>query len=254
MTYSSKRPFMVATIYLAAFVLGLGFLSLQSLVSVEASLPNRDVNPSGLNEVTIAVLAGGYESEEAAALAADQDFALGSIQGFYVAESRDFEVLGAYRVLEGLWMPVPCRQVAPGTDEACDRGIGTVPVLGEPRLERVPHGRASERSPTIDCLLDCDGDVIAPIMESMARLSGPVPLNEVMGDDWVLITAFRTKAGAESFLEVLRAVYDQRALDQLVVLQLRNTSGHRDIGLGQEAHPSGPGRLDGPLDNQEDYQ
>lgn len=62
------------------------------------------------------------------------------------------------------------------------------------------------------------------------------------GDEYVLVTAFRTRAGADGFLELAHAA----EAPALLTPRLEN-EGTVYVGLGQEAHPDGSGPLIGPL-------
>jgi hypothetical protein len=61
-------------------------------------------------------------------------------------------------------------------------------------------------------------------------------------DEYVLVTAFRTEAGARDFLDLADAA-EQPAL---LTPRMENR-GTVYVGLGQEAHPDGSGPLIGPL-------
>lgn len=65
---------------------------------------------------------------------------------------------------------------------------------------------------------------------------------------WMLVSAFRTREGADEFAEIARAagVTDLR---EIVVRYL----GTQYIGLGQEANPDGTGPLTAPLPDDSPY-
>ena len=79
----------------------------------------------------------------------------------------------------------------------------------------------------------------------VARTEQFVGLRDFLGstaNDYVLVTAFRTDAGAHEFLQVARAA----GAPALPSPRLENR-GDVYVGLGQEAHPNGSGPLIGPL-------
>lgn len=66
--------------------------------------------------------------------------------------------------------------------------------------------------------------------------------DHVGGQDFVLVSAFRTAAGAADYMAVARAN------DAPAVLTPRLLNrGYEYVGLGQEPHPNGKGPLIGPL-------
>lgn len=58
---------------------------------------------------------------------------------------------------------------------------------------------------------------------------------------WVLVSAFRTVAGADAFQPLAEAA------GATVTRRIMRYTGSEYIGLGQEAHPDGTGPLNGPL-------
>jgi hypothetical protein len=67
-------------------------------------------------------------------------------------------------------------------------------------------------------------------------------LGSVSGE-WVLVSAFRTEAGAAEFADLAQAA----GAPALVTGRVRNR-GDRFVGLGQEAAPDGSGPQRGPID------
>jgi hypothetical protein len=65
---------------------------------------------------------------------------------------------------------------------------------------------------------------------------------------WLALTAFRTRAGAQSLMPRIRFAELEVQAWQVVKL------GGVYVGLGNEAHPDGSGLLIGPLPEQERYQ
>lgn len=79
----------------------------------------------------------------------------------------------------------------------------------------------------------------------VARTDQFVGLREHLGSlaqDYVLVTAFRTGAGARAFLQLAGAAGAPASLTP----RLKN-GGDTYVGLGQEAHPDGSGPLIGEL-------
>jgi hypothetical protein len=79
----------------------------------------------------------------------------------------------------------------------------------------------------------------------VARTEQFVGLRDFLGataDEFVLVTAFRTDAGAREFLQIARVAGAPAMLSP----RLKNR-GDQYVGLGQEAHPDGSGPLIGPL-------
>jgi hypothetical protein len=86
------------------------------------------------------------------------------------------------------------------------------------------------------------GDLQGYYVAQTDQFSGLRSFLGPLGEDYVLVTAFRTEAGATEFLELAGA---SGAPAQLTP-RLSN-SGDVYVGLGQEAHPDGTGPLIGPL-------
>lgn len=74
---------------------------------------------------------------------------------------------------------------------------------------------------------------------------------QLAADEWMAVSAFRTRAGAEQWVDQL---HDMQSPAPAMVLQVVRSSGSSDIGLGQEANPDGSGAVIGPLPQQETYQ
>jgi hypothetical protein len=81
--------------------------------------------------------------------------------------------------------------------------------------------------------------------------------SRVLGQDlqfdpasWLVASAFRTKAGAREFINMVGAY----GFGDIAAVQVRRVRGSGDIGLGQEAAPDGTGPLTGPLENQQAHQ
>lgn len=66
---------------------------------------------------------------------------------------------------------------------------------------------------------------------------------------WILVSGFRTKIGAQEFIDLLRASGSQ----SYAVYRVKKLRG-AFIGLGQAGHPDGRGPLLEPLPNPTAYQ
>jgi len=85
----------------------------------------------------------------------------------------------------------------------------------------------------------CPDDIVADISDSW----------QLDPDAVYRLTAFRTRAGAEAFVEMVRDIAEIDAS----ILRVRKLGGPY-IGLGQEPAPDGSGPLLNPLPGQERYQ
>lgn len=180
------------------------------------SLPEETLNivpgsTIGVGETLILVVAAQVPSGEAERRLASVNATFGDLDGFSVDNTSNYEPTGGYLQTSPDSIDIPCA----GLD--CPEGLTTVRELQSIDLQLVP----------LDALTSF---AFAP-------------------QQALIVTGFRTKQGAEEFLELARAA----GVTGLVTLQARKIGG-RDIGLGQEPHPDGSGPLLGPLPNQELYQ
>lgn len=151
--------------------------------------------------------------------------ALGDMQGFYFDLASNYEVLGAY-----------VQQTPDFSTESGVSEVAPVPV----ELEHVePAALESELAENAECgredLRPCPNPALLAFVANGFRFEAGSTL---------ALSGFRTKAGAEGFIEFARAV----GVEGLFALRVRKTGG-RYIGLGQEAHPDGSGPLLTPLPN-----
>jgi hypothetical protein len=188
---------------------------------------------------------------EAAAAREEANVAFGSLQGLYLDEADHYDVTGALVQVTPDVVRVPCPEpgavfetVLDGTalDLDCPDGRSSVDVLQPIDLAHVSRGDY----PAFP--MECGGVGEAPCQTERYR--------EVVGDDLafapggsLVLTAFRTKRGAEEFMELARSA----GLERLVVVRAHKLGGG-DVGLGQEPHPDGSGPLLAPLADQESYQ
>lgn len=180
------------------------------------SLPEETLNivpatTTGVGETLVMVVAAQIPPAEAERRLASVNATFGDLDGFSVDDASNYEPIGGYLQISPDSIDVPCA----GLD--CPEGLTTVRELQPIDLQLVP----------LDALTSF---AFAP-------------------QQALIVTGFRTKQGAEDFLELARAA----GITALVTLQARKIGGG-DIGLGQEPHPDGSGPLLGPLPNQELYQ
>lgn len=199
---------------------------------------------NAVNETLILVVAGRAPSlNDVQKRLQEVNARFGQLQGFYVDEARHYDVIGLFAQTSPETVAVPCTTAEDGHSTIdCPDGADSVAELQHATLEFV------ERSAFASAPLpSCEDVGLALCRESYAST-----LTQDVGfesSDWLLLTAFRTKKGAEEFLDLARAV----GLGGLVVVQATKLGGG-DVGLGQEPHPDGSGPLLGPLDDQPAYQ
>lgn len=227
-----------------------------SIPGAHADLPDEPglAASTGLGESIVLVVAGRASSPaDALADAAALNSRFGELQGFYVDASDNYNVGGALVQITPDAVEVECPK--PGT-------------VFEAVVESVTID--------LDCPLDASAvQVLRPVglqyvsKADYASFAFPSPCGELgqppcqqdryralLGDDlsfaagsWLLVTAFRTKQGAQEFMEFARSA----GVSDLVTVQARKLGGG-DVGLGQEPHPDGSGPLLDPLEDQESYQ
>lgn len=241
---------MLKRISLATFTLALVLAS--ALVPRAGADLGDLVSPTGVGETLVLVVAdGSHTLSEAAVTREEANARFGDLQGFSVDEAAHYDVTGALVQVTPDTVPVACPEsgavfetVLDGTalDLDCPAGRSSVDVLRPVDLAYVPAADYPRfPSPCGDV-----GEV--PCQEERYR--------ELLGDDLafepgavLLLSAFRTKQGAEEFVELARAA----GVEHLVVVQARKLGGG-DVGLGQEPAPDGSGPLVEPLADQESYQ
>ena len=84
--------------------------------------------------------------------------------------------------------------------------------------------------------------------DSLRWIGDPGPFVRFPTQGWLVLTGFRTRAGAESLMPRVNAA--ELEVEAWQVLK----RGGEYIGLGQEAHPDGSGPLEGPLPDQQRFQ
>jgi hypothetical protein len=86
------------------------------------------------------------------------------------------------------------------------------------------------------------GDIQGYYVARTDQFEGLRTTLEKPGDDYVLVTAFRTEAGALEFLALAEAAENPASITDRLV-----NKGYEYVGLGQEADPDGSGPLDHPI-------
>jgi len=216
---------------------------LETIEDVTIELTEQPV-VDATGENLILVVAGGAPSlGEGQALLEDVNAKFGRLQGLYLDEARHYDVTGMLVQTSPHSVAVACTTAEDGHSTFdCPEGVESVDELQSVQLTFVEK----EAFPTFS-LPSCGGVGLAPCHERYLDL-----LKADLGfepTDWLALTAFRTKRGAEEFVELARAV----GVTGLVVVQATKLGGG-DVGLGQEPHPDGSGPLLEPLPDQEAYQ
>lgn len=236
------------------------FVALALSASVAAiALPRADaeltggVAAGGIGESLILVVASNPATfTDAVATADELNARFGDLQGFYVDAAENYDVTGALVQVtpdaEGVRCPSPGETFEAVVESVpldldCPDGFTSLTVLLPVGLRYV----AADDYGSFEFPSPCGVVGQPPCQRERYRA--------MLGDDltfaggFVVATAFRTKQGAEQFLELARSA-DVR--DPVVVQAAKLAGG--DIGLGQEPHPDGSGPLTGPLADQERYQ
>lgn len=208
---------------------------------------------TGVGETLLLVLADVVAPAEGESKLASLNAGFGDLQGFYADATDGYQITGA--VL----------QASPdSTTVACSEALGTVtaPVAG-----LTSAADCSDVAAPVHALLPISttfvpsSDVVSYLSTTPCGTAALPPcvadrFTELLGPDLqldpgrvLLATAFRTKRGAEEFLELARAV----GVTGLITVQARKLAGG-DVGLGQEPHPDGSGPLTGELPDQAAWQ
>jgi hypothetical protein len=230
---------------LASVVLGL-------FVGVAASAAPNTLPPApidlatrtGAGEALLLVVTGEYPAETEAREAADQ-LSFGDMQGFYVDASANYDVLGVYDQTSPDYELTNC-QAAPQQVAGCNgpSALVALPVS----LAYLPLDRAREYL-QVEGSQACGQTGQAPCMAARLGRLLSEPDRQFRSGTYLVLTAFRTKKGAEEFVELAR----NRGFE-VAVIRAQKLGGPY-IGLGQEANPDGvSGPLIDPLPNQDEFQ
>lgn len=205
---------------------------------------------TGAGETMLIVVGGEFPTYAAASdAAAALDF--GDVQGFYIDTTDNYRTVGLYEQTSPDLRTVECSAALQQVGVECPPGLSQLRDIQPVSLRYVPLSAArgllgAAASPGEGC-----GTVDRPPCAAawMADL--------LIADDFqlapgrfLLLSAFRTKQGAQSFVESARLA----GAAEYAVLRVRKLGGPY-VGLGQEPHPDGTsGPLLAPLPNQDVYQ
>lgn len=221
-----------AALVIAATAAAIGFSSGSSAVTA----PDAG---TGTGEELILVVAGQDTEQTVTRLARKLGRRLSELQGFYVARAADFAVTGVHVQMSADVVAVPCAAI----EVDCPPGSPLARLLQPVDLRFVPASAFSSfRFPA-----PCGADLVPCQRQTIERMLGRSL--SFRPEAHLALTAFRTQAGAESFLELTRAA----GIADLVTVSARKLGGG-DVGLGQEPHPDGSGPLLHPLPDQTRYQ
>jgi hypothetical protein len=206
---------------------------------------------TGAGETLLLVVADVVDTPNAISSLGTLNERFGDLQGFYVDATDAYELMGVLLQTSPDLAIEPCPDVL---DE-----IGSI-VAFVPSDDDCPVGDvATILQPITMTLVGLDGITRLDPAVFCARSGdacGLERVQELLGEDQqlppsasILATGFRTKRGAQEFLELARSA----GVTDLVTLQVKKLGG-ADIGLGQEPAPDGSGPLNGPLADQEAYQ
>jgi hypothetical protein len=215
--------------------------------SVEDDSSRSSVSAAG--ETILLVVADVVAHAAAATRLTEINAPFGELQGFYADATDGYEVLGALLQTSADVRVEPCAGVLdPLTatsqliDPSCPLGeVARTLQPIETALVSVDALRSGEaRALCVFSGASCGIDRVKDLLGDDLALTGGLSL---------LTTGFRTKRGAQEFLELARAA----GIVDLVTLQVQKLADG-DVGLGQEPAPDGSGPLIGPLEDQQSYQ
>jgi hypothetical protein len=231
----------------------------QTTVSVEEDakrtvLTESAPSDNGRGENLILVVQGTYSSAGAATLHLAKSG--GHTQSFYLASSDSFEVKGYYINDAPSLLEIDCSVGAPTEHVLCDSIIAdeyrnsteldASKMLVKQQVSLKYFLTSEELIAPELCRTELDSMCSSPAMDAL------INRGLTFDEPWLLVTAFRTKQGAEEFIDFATATGMAEA-DELMIVRVHNVdSGF--IGLGQEAHPDGSGPLLEPLPHQDKDQ
>lgn len=245
-------------IFAAGVALALAGIGAAAVLTIRAEAADplaydSSLDPAIGESLVLVAVASLPDVADAQAELAKVDARFGHLRGFSIARTDDFDVTGILVRTSMDRFRARCETVG-GTVRAY---IETVPVTLEcpvaskvvdsavpAALRHVPISEYSTAAFPSPCggigQPPCQAARYAEILDGDGRLRTGEAL---------VVTAFRTKRGAEEFLDLARAV----GAPAPVVLRATKLGGG-DVGLGQEPHPDGSGALTGPLRDQASYQ
>ncbi|HXG39675.1 MAG TPA: hypothetical protein VNJ28_01920 [Candidatus Limnocylindrales bacterium] len=199
---------------------------------------------TGAGEQLVIVVNGRFDDEQAA-VRANARLRFGELQGFYVDRSANYRLLGYYEQTSPDRQAVDCQASEDPSGVECPDLGGSWISLPEVRLVYHPLDHPAQIQDPEPC-----GTIGVPpcVAERLSRLLATTR-GDKLADGVLLLSAFRTKAGAAAFMELARIA----GATELVALRVIKLGGPY-VGLGQEAHPDGSGPLLGPLPEPGAYQ
>ena len=228
----------------AATVLALSGLVVSTWVGAAANSDPMSAGRSptdGVGETLLLVVGDVVPPSEAVDRLQAINERFGEFQGLYADSTNAYDVTGGLLQTSADVVERPC--AAGGVlDGECR--LGEIVKILEPISTTLVDVSALGRIETT-ALCATSGDACG--LTRIRRLLGEDL--ELDADATILATGFRTKRGAQDFIESARAA----GITGLVTLQVKKIAGG-DIGLGQEPAPDGSGPLSGPLSGQESYQ
>lgn len=199
---------------------------------------------TGVGEALLLVVYDQYPTETDA-LDAVAELSFGDMQGFYVDAAKNYSVIGVYDQISPDYQVVDCHTLPQAVPNCTDQPMrAELPVS----LEYVPVEQAGAKFEAAD-RAPCGQTGQRPCVAARLRGLLPSPGYQFDPKAYLVLTAFRTKTGAQEFAELAR----NRGF-AAVTVRARKTDGPY-IGLGQEANPDGvSGPLIDPLPIPDAYQ
>lgn len=200
----------------------------------------------GQGERLIMVVGGVFDTE-AEAQAANAQISTGEMQGFYVDQTDGYGLLGVYEQVSPDKVLRACGPDKLGEELGCfahDAGQFPAYEAVALRYHNLLAAKALLAAPALPACGEI-GSVPCP----KPLLKKLLPGLDLTPGKWMLVSAFRTKVGAQGFMELVRSGGMTEAV-AVRALKMTDTM----IGLGQESQPGGEGSLQSGLPNQEYYQ
>lgn len=191
---------------------------------------------AGLGESLVLVVGGMAESEEEAISLAEEELALGELDGFHPVRASDFEIDGVFERAAPLLRPFDCGELTERVErEACRTSPDRDELVAlDVHLRYVPLADLAEAEPA-----QC-GTTLPPAEQPMCLPPNAPQLADVFRPDsdvWLSATAFRTTRGAEEFLALVHAVRGEDLAESLLVVRAVRTAGRQQHRLGTRSGP-----------------
>lgn len=200
---------------------------------------------TGVGERLVLVVGGEFATEEDA-LEAAAGLGFGEMAGFYVDATDNYEVIGFYDQTSPDALDVACEDL-PKTVGECEPGSH---IVAHQAVSLKYHDLV-EASAFLGAPPDarCDDLGHRPCVAKRLLALLTQPDRQFQPGKYLLVSAFRTRRGAEEFSELAR----DRGATAAVVRGLKLAGPY--VGLGQEANPDGvSGPVLSPLKDPESYQ